>query len=223
KPVTLVSSDGAAATTIDARSVSVHTNVVIIADNVTFGKPGKGFTVTPTRAGVGLATGIAVDGTLVNILGNQVIDAGVGRFNTAVGIDTVQNDGEMVLIEGNQVVGWATGIHASSSGKRVFKNQVGANTVGIEAEHACVVAGNVVANNSDAMTLIDSVSAQGNAVYGNILDGFFVNPPFSGTITKNNIFANGAFAALNCGIRANTGATVPAPDNYWGAPTGPGG
>jgi hypothetical protein len=52
---------------------------------------------------------------------------------------------------------------------------------------------------------------------------FFVNPPFTGTITKNNIFANGAFAALNCGIRANSGATVLAPDNYWGAPTGPGG
>jgi hypothetical protein len=49
KPITLVSSDGAAVTVIDARSVDVAKNVLIITGpdgGGEFGKPGKGFTVT---------------------------------------------------------------------------------------------------------------------------------------------------------------------------------
>jgi hypothetical protein len=223
KGVTIVSSDGAAATTIDARIVSVNTNVLIIAAGVTFGKPGKGFSVTPTGVLSASATGIAIDGTPVNIFDNQVTDAGLGIGNAGTGIDTVQNDGEMVLIEGNQVTGWITGIRAGSSGKRVLKNQVAYNSTGIFAGHASVVAGNVITNNGAGMVLSDSVSAQGNAVYANTNGGFRVSPPFSGTITKNNIFGNGLFGFFaNCGIATDGAATVSAPDNYWGAPTGPG-
>src|SRR5262249_42367090 len=46
--VSLTSSDGAAATVIEARSIPSQTNVLIIGNGVQFGKPGKGFTVTQT-------------------------------------------------------------------------------------------------------------------------------------------------------------------------------
>ncbi|HLK10998.1 MAG TPA: NosD domain-containing protein [Candidatus Binatia bacterium] len=223
KGVTLVSSAGAAATTIDARLVTVNSNVIVIADGVTFGKPGKGFTVTPPGLLLATSNGIVVDGSNVMISGNQVIDAGLGLANAVTGIDTVDNDGEDVLIEGNQVTAWLVGIHAGSSGKRVLKNAVAANQAGIAAAHASVVEGNVINGNGAGMFLSDSVIAQSNAVYGNTNGGFRVEPPFFGTITKNDIFANGLFGFFaNCGIATDQPVVVSAPDNYWGAPTGPG-
>jgi hypothetical protein len=49
KAVALTSSNGAAATVIDATSVAVGQNVLIITTGGEFGKPGKGFLVTNTE------------------------------------------------------------------------------------------------------------------------------------------------------------------------------
>src|SRR5262249_55607768 len=69
KGVRLISSDGAAETVIDARTIPSNTNVLIIATDVQFGKPGEGFTVTnPSGSG----SGIVIDGSNVRVMGNQV-------------------------------------------------------------------------------------------------------------------------------------------------------
>src|SRR5206468_9499372 len=69
RAVTITSSDGAAATMIDASSVSsIDCNVGIIAAGAEFGKPGQGFTVTNT--GKTPSNGIVIDATAVKIRGN---------------------------------------------------------------------------------------------------------------------------------------------------------
>jgi hypothetical protein len=234
KGVTIVSSDGAAATIIDARTAQVNTNVLIIADGVTFGKPGKGFTVTATTLVVSEDTGIAVDATNVSIQGNQILNVS-HPARGRIGIDTVDNDGETILIQGNEVVGWSlTGIQANSSGKTISKNHVasigfnlGAPTGfvvgnGIFAAKASIVVGNVVTGSvaesfgGEGIDVSDSVKVVGNAVYGKFTGILVFGPSFSGTIAKNNLVGNA------CGLDNESVDGLLAANNYWGAATGPG-
>ena len=76
KPGILLSSEGAAATMIDARRLNVAKNVLLILDGGEFGRPGKGFTVTDTNYvhpnGAINGDGIVIDSTNVKVRGNQV-------------------------------------------------------------------------------------------------------------------------------------------------------
>jgi hypothetical protein len=82
------------------------------------------------------------------------------------------------------------------------------------------VVGNVATANYFGIQVSGPVTVTSNASYANEAGGFNVGSPFSGVITKNNMFANGTGAA-NCGLD-NTEINLVAKNNYWGAASGPG-
>ena len=51
--------------------------------------------------------------------------------------------------------------------------------------------------------------------------GIFIGLGSGATVNDNNIFANGVTTG-NCGVHNNSGATIDATNNFWGAATGPG-
>jgi hypothetical protein len=218
KPVIVISSGGAAVTMIDGRSVDVIQNVLIFANGGEFGRPGKGFTVTETNHGDGaghfFGEGIvvAVDSGNAMVRGNQVVftRAAHGGISEGIGILTVTN--AAIRIEGNQVLGWTRGIEGRGAAI-VSKNQVWQNQVGILASGGSVV-GNVATANAVGIFVFGSPQVTSNAVYVNAT-GIFVNDPFSGVITKNNLFSN------NCGLHNSAGDDLVATNNYWGVATGP--
>ena len=199
KTLTLTSSNGAAATVIDATSVASIQNVLIIGNGVQFGKAGKGFTVTSTAAGRDptpavldvvvrpsptVPAGIVVDASNVAITGNQVVfqlvDAlvdisadqsftitDISTFGSGSGIYAVENDGETVTIQGNQVIGgWEFGIRALSSGKTVKGNTVSLNLLGVAVSGKSSVEGNVIAGNfSTGIAFEGSATVIGNDVH----------------------------------------------------------
>jgi len=228
KAVTLVSSDGAAATVIDGRLSAQPTNVLIMTDGGQFGKPEHGFTVTSTGHS-GLSKGIVIDSTNVKIQGNQVVGTPVpfGSFVPDVGIYTVPTMATApVVIKGNQVIGWRTGIEAHGPGRTVKGNVSVLNDTGIFANTTGKIARNVViANGAVGLEIINVVAgAVGNAVLGNYGDGLEVGigTGVSGPLELNNIFGNAIAGNGACGA-GNFGVVgLAATDNYWGAATGPG-
>jgi hypothetical protein len=223
KSVTLVSSDGAAETVIDARDVpNLSENVAITANNVKFGAAGQGFTVTNvlTLADQESPTfGIATSADQVSILGNRVVverSQGTITFSGISAGNFPVND-NTVLIEGNHVMGWEQGIGAAGVNITVKQNSVQFNDVGI-AVGPGTAKGNVVTDNLVGIQTYDtSALVKGNAVLGN---GTGILAPANSTIQDNNIFGNG------CGL--DVAGSFPAPtlvtatNNYWGAATGPG-
>ena len=206
KPVNVISSDGAAATVIDAVDVAAGKNVLIITNDAEFGRPEHGFLVRNSSDG----SGIVIDGDDVKVRGNQLVGSG-----DHTGILAVDNPSETVLIEGNQAISWLLGIFVQDAGKKVSKNQVSLNLYGIQATGGSLV-GNVATENSNGYQLYGATSAVGNAAYGNS-NGFSVQSSFTGVIQKNNIFANRI-----CGLTNSGASAVAATNNYWGAATGPG-
>jgi len=220
KPLIVLSTDGAAATILDAMNVSANTNVLIVTGDAEFGRPEHGFTVTNTRTASG--SGIAPQGTNLKIRGNFVIANGTS-FLLGTGIDT-EDLPYVILIEGNQVLGWNTGIAIRAAGETASKNQVSMSGAGIFASGGTAV-GNVTVGNATGISLQSSASATGNAVYGNI-QGFVVTGqfigPFTGVIRKNNIFGSRIFGGAACGLVNNAVVGLSATNNYWGSSTGPG-
>lgn len=223
KSVSVTSSAGAAATEIDARSVGSNGNVLIIANGVQFGKPGKGFTVTGS-SGAG-RNGITIDASNVKVMGNQVIAL---VTNEGRGIFPISNDGEEVLIQGNQVIGFGTGIFAEGQGKTVRKNQLSFNGYGIFAGSGSIVLGNVVTGNFIGVGLQGAPLVTNNAIYGNSYIGLTTVTGYNGgAIEGNDIVGNGTENAgpshqSNCGLENGSPLLVMATRNYWGAATGPG-
>jgi len=219
KNVIIISNAGAAVTIIDGRSVDVISNVLLITVGGEFGRPGKGFTVTETKyrdaSGDFAAYGIALD---VPVRGNQVVFTLFGANSSGTGIGTV-NDAA-IRIEGNQVTGYYVGI-AGRGSATVSKNQVMNNFYGISATGGDVV-GNVATANFTGIVLLEGTAhASTNAVYMNWDFGFGIQSPFSGVVTKNNIFANGSTNS-NCGLVNDGVVGLNATNNYWGAASGPG-
>jgi hypothetical protein len=211
KPLTVISTDGAAATVIDASTDEVGRNVLIITSGAEFGRPDHGFLVTNPG---GPGDGIVVEGKDIKIRGNQVLrDTGT---SSGTGIESLNNPNASNLIEQNQAIGWDRGIHVNDAGDKVSKNHVSRNGVGIAALGDGSVVGNVATANFHGIVLSGAASAVGNATYGND-NGFAASSSMTGVIQKNNIFGN-----LSCGL-LNTGAPgLAATNNYWGAATGPG-
>jgi parallel beta-helix repeat protein len=222
KPVVVMSSDGAASTVIDATLSQAPTNVLMITDGGEFGRPGHGFTVTQT--GAPTTRGIVIDSANVKIRGNQVI---ARLYNGVFVVDDIGIYAPFpttsVLIEGNQVIGWFEGIVADGSGKMIRKNHVLLNLSGIYARGGDnVIVGNVVDGNfGTGIHVDDSATVTRNAVEGNGT-GFFTDINFVGRIEKNNIVGNPRIHEVGCGLTNFSLANVVAPDNYWGAATGPG-
>lgn len=215
KSVTLVSSDGAAVTNIDATTIlGVGTNVAITASGVQFGAPRQGFTVTnaraPTVSDPDLSFGFIVFADNTSIRGNRVVHVQAissGHFGTGLSVRGQHN-----VIEGNEVIGWATGIDADST---INQNAVHSGfATGILALGA-VVTGNIVTDYKTGIALVGDPLVLGNAVYGNITGISAVATLGGIKVEGNNIFGNG------CGLSTDV-ANLLADHNFWGAPTGPG-
>jgi len=211
KSVTLESTDGAAATVLEAGGADVR-GVVIAANEVVFGKKRHGFTISNSRR-----EGLLLDGntSAVTVVGN------VASGNGSNGNDAffVQGNGHTVsdnVASDNARSGF--GVHGS--GHTVSDNVAYSNLQGFE---------------------VSSGHFTGNIVNGNRLHGFVVNGSdveirrnlivsngnlgiraFSNVvITENNIFGNDTLGG-NCGLLNQSGTSLAAPNNFWGAPSGPG-
>ena len=231
KAVVIRSTHGAAATSIDARSVLVLQTVLITADGVEFGRPGQGFTVTYTLDNTDPnPTGFTINSNDVSVRGNQVIGNFQGR---GIGINTACSSGAG-RIEDNQVMGWSIGIQPLCGTKTVSRNAVSFNQYGILAFTNSPVTDNVALGNSTSGIHMTGGSASGNIAAGNS-DGFsssFVGlvagnaaignltgiDAFndSGPATGNNIIGN------QCGLKKQGPASFNGTNNYWGAASGPG-
>jgi hypothetical protein len=236
KPVTVISTDGAAATVIDATNSTAAQNVLVTTGPFgggTFGKSGHGFTVTVTAAvrvsssgtpPIPIGQGIVIDSLDVTVEGNQVINSSLALDQAAtIGISTLNG---VMLVQGNQVVGWGIGISAAAPNTTVSNNVVTRSVAnGISAYGISVVTGNVVtgaAGLGTGIRLHDSTRATGNNVLGNAFAGIVAESALV-TIDGNNIFGNlGTFGAVNCGVFNDTAGTLLAANNYWGAASGPG-
>jgi copper-binding protein NosD/uncharacterized protein DUF1565 len=218
KPLTILSSNGAASTVIDARAFLVIRDVLISANGTQFGRPGKGFTVLNPGGGSGI--GIEIDADDVKVQGNQVIaDRSVGPPGDGILAD--QGNSGPILIQGNQVVMWAKGIVAVGPGRTVLKNQVSLNVFdGMVIEGTSFASGNVVSGNQLGVFVLNAPTILGNAIYGNVTAGVEVGMPFTGTITGNDFIGNSP--TDNCGLQNDDVIGLTAAGNYWGASTGPG-
>ena len=214
KPVFITSSDGAAATIIDARAVAVTQNVLLITDGGAFGSPGKGFTVTQTKTP---QSGIAIDSNDVAVRGNQVLAIPSAPESAGwVGIRAV-GASPTILIEANQVVGWRFGIYLAGTGATVRRNQVALNGQGIVADAGNVVSGNVVTANDFGVLPGAETSVTGNALHGNHIAMFVTAGGHTVRIEGNNFVAN------SLGIRNFTPEDpIIATGNFWGTAAGPG-
>ena len=227
KNVIVISSAGAAVTMIDGRSVDVISNVLLITNGGEFGRPGKGFTVTETAFHDGFryhGNGIVLDSANVMVRGNQVVFTRRARFEGTEGAGILTVNDAPILIEGNQVIGWETGISGRGAAT-VSKNQVWHNENGIAVTGGSV-AGNVATANLLGIFVTGSSQVVGNAVYTNGVDsdgaGIFVYGSFSGVIAKNNLFGNPFGGGFDCGLVNNGVIGLAAKNNYWGVATGPG-
>jgi hypothetical protein len=175
------------------------------------------------------ASGIAIDAKNVKVRGNQVIGEDIVGEG-GVGIVAVESNPGPMLIEGNQVAVWSeTGILARGVGKTVSKNQVSLVNVGIDLFGPSTATGNVVTESFVGIQATEGANVIGNALLGNSDEGIGVNGS-AGTITRNNIMGNGGSTGFlgsgqgnNCGLsNVSTDHAIAAPNNYWGAPSGPG-
>jgi hypothetical protein len=215
RAVTLISQDGAATTTIDARRLNLDKNVYMVGGGE-LGRPGQGFTVT--QPGKTLASNVAaltVETFDAKVRGNQIVSDHIDGFVNGI---RVLNLGGTILVEGNEVRGWGqNGIFVRGSGTTVRRNVLAVNSTGIWAEGANTLQNNVIASNVRGVRLHDETAVIGNALYGNH-DGIQVDPSFTGSIEGNNIFGS-----RFCGLVNKPGIPfLIAAHNYWGAPSGPG-
>jgi len=215
KAVAVASRDGAAATVIAGNEAPALQNVLIVAVGAAFGKPGKGFTITNTASPSG-GHGIVIDGAGVTVVGNQLVRIGEG-YVPAFGIWALSTS-TGIRIEGNQVIGWPTGIGAFGTDTTVRKNVSVLNGLGIQLLSTAAAVGNVAAANAVGIELYDGSTAIGNATLGNTFAGVSAQTGL-GVIEKNNFLGNA------CGVRhqtSNVAAVLDASPNYWGAASGPG-
>jgi hypothetical protein len=223
KPVTLLSSQGATTTVIDAGlgpDPSVVAAVRIRADHVRFGFPRHGFTVTRALRHVGLSidsgTGVTLAGNIstFNAGGFSIGgEANLVEHNIAASIDGISFDvgGQHQVLRYNLAFGSGQGFLLSGSGHVLTRNASNANATGFD------LAGG-------------GAYLSENAAVGNLNAGIYLRPGTDATIRRMNVFGNGTglISSLdvprpqNCGIFNRSGREVTTERVYWGTASGPG-
>jgi hypothetical protein len=247
--VTIESTAGAGATVL--RAPILNTLVKIEADDVVFGKPNRGFTLTGGFQGLVLNSPFSGGKIEDNVfLGSTHAVSIGGSDHTIAGNAAIGNAGEGFVIGGIASTGikfidnLASGNGQSGvtlAGQR-FKatGNVASNNdnVGFRVSYTGVDAtfsGNIAVGNGDkgivlgtATTLSAMPIARRNVATGNRRGGIFIGGAVQ--VTESNIFGNGVIldgigpggGTLNCGITYAASLTIPAENNFWGASTGPG-
>lgn len=184
---------------------------------------GTGHVLTGNLSANNVHQGFTVDGSGHTLSRNLVVDVGgAGFFILGTGHTASRN------ISNN--IGGA-GFAFDGTGHVISDNVTGASG-GFQifgAGHT--VKGNVSSGNyaaSPGFWIAGSGHAVSrNAARGNEGPGIYVNPGSSAlTITQNDLYGNGRHDTLtgvpNCGLFNDSGTTITATDNFWGAATGPG-
>lgn len=221
KPLTIESRDGAAATVLDAGLAGV--DVVLIepsAGGTVFGKKKKGFTLTLGGNGLDIAggtVGVRVAGNLATVNGNK-------GFRV---------DGSGHVLTGNLAsLNNQLGFSISGNGHVLSSNVANANGAGFlissNSSNGHLLSGNIASANGGKGFIVDGGSGHvltGNSALGNTDFGIEILVGSSVVITKNNIFGNHGSCNVgnNSGLLNNSGVTINATNNFWGAATGPGG
>lgn len=216
KPVTLISSDGALMTVLDAGNARLSA-VSITVNDVVFGQPKHGFLIIGAKAN-GLSTA-----NISNI--------------TVAGNTALANAQAGVVVTGN-----ANHIHDNfasenlASGIAVFgsENEVSHNIANSNGSQGFVIMGakhlirdNRASNNAMGFGIQGTeIRFFRNAALGNKFFGISIEAlGASATISQSNIYGNNNVPLnelTNCGIRNFSGSTIIATGNFWGMSSGPG-
>jgi parallel beta-helix repeat protein len=245
KPVTILSSQGAAATVVDAGGEvgTIAAPVCLVVSNAAFGLPKKGFTLIGNTNGTGARVGVDA---------NDVTTTGI-------------------RMAGNRSVGNQFGFKVAGTGNELRGNQAFRNEqegFGVD-QGANVLAGNLSTDNGDGFFIFAAAAGtelSDNVASGNDRFGFIVNP-LEATVTScvangngtngfvvsqgvavltkiaaianggagivlgtadsvldgATVVGNGTTESPNCGVESvNASVTVRASRVFWGAPGGPG-
>lgn len=207
KPLTIISRDGADATVLDATQAAGAV-VKIQASGVVFGLPKRGFTLWRGPSG-----GVVIDAPAdVRVAGNvaKFIGTACPCPPGTLGSGFIVTSGTGHVLTGNLS---ANNVHhgfsVDGSGHTLSRNLV------------------VDVGGAGFFVLGSGHAVSRNAARGNEGSGICVNPGSSAfTITQNDLYGNGrndTFTGVpNCGLFNDSGTTITATDNFWGAATGPG-
>jgi len=225
KELTIISSDGASETILDA-SDSGGDGVLISSSGATLGASKRGFTIIGASGnGVTISNGL----DKVAVIGNRA-DAN-GSIGFFVSDGTVSN-----LVGGNISINNAdNGFEVHGESNFIEGNAATANTR--DGFHligtAHLLTGNIATDNGrTGFNVISNSTAilVRNAAIANTRFGIVISSNSTAKIQSNNIFGNnespvnsfGSNGLLNCGLVNNSFGTLTASGNYYGAKTGPG-
>ena len=219
KPLTILSTAGAAVTRIDATNryfqsdgLANYFGVLISSADVEFGRPGQGFSLLGAgRAGLAITlanprikiagniasgnnAGFEVGGKALYIHHNLAIRNASAGFDILGPSAIVQHNVSQGNGSGFLIGGWTTGAQVSDN----------------------VATGNVIGFGLGTIASFDR-----NSAISNLIAGITASAPV--TIRNSNIFGNGTVEPLQaCRLRNDSGGTVTATRNYWGSLYGPG-
>lgn len=231
KSLLLRSRAGSALTVIEAGGAAL--GVRMDSSDGTVGEPGRGFTLRGADS-----TAFEMRGSRNRAAGNLATQNGDFGFRVA-GSDTVLEANDAVGNDAGFFV--STGLRASLLGNRSIGNETGFLVL-----QPAMLVGNVASGNTEDGFHLANPGHQflDNAAHGNGGVGLFVQfggsadaimgnsfvanreagvrliEPVDG-FSDNNIFGNDP--AGNCGLLNESDEAVAAADNFWGAPSGPGG
>lgn len=234
KAIVVESVEGAATTLIDGGNAALF-GVQITAAGARLGKAKKGFTVA--RAGLAGVV-VALNGTGATVSGIRSVRNGSGIASKASNLTIRGNvadantgggfafTGANVVITGCRATGNGTSGFSVGGTANVLKGNVASNNVtdgfSIGGGEGHVLTGCVGAGNATGLRVASSgLVATGNSFVGNSLEGIAVASPGT-TITKSNVFGNGAIGDSNCGVRTIGAGTVTLDQMCFGTPAGPG-
>lgn len=250
KAIRVVSSAGAALTTIDAGGQ--WWTVDIDSDGVTFGVAGGGFTLvgglyyglysdgqTNVRIGGNIAASSPAIGFLVSTTGYADVSDNIAHNNVGPGFIVASwLETSRVVLRNNQSYLNGAGIVSSTYGRHeIAYNEVSNNVnTGIAVELApSFIHHNIVTGNDNGIVVNgwspDRPPSAGPTLYRNSLIGntrfgiSLTGGPVRPVVRENNFFGNSVSSdeyGKNCGLANFTGATLNAVNSYWGAATGPG-
>jgi hypothetical protein len=207
RPVTIVSRDGAGATVLDAGGLSMHVARAIVP-GVTFGKKGKGFTLT----GSSNQNGFQCSVENVTIRGNRAVR------NGGDGIGADGNSGFIVVEDNVMEANGDDGLRLDDADVKIVQRNVAAGngsdgfSIG-NGVSAVVTANLAVANQENGFSLPARTTAKGNAAIGNGLTGFEIED--DSTVTGST--AHGNFRGFEiadrvvvskCAVTGNAGTGI---------------
>jgi hypothetical protein len=218
KPLVVISALGASSTFV--RHSGDQEAFDIRVSDVEVGRKNKGFTIRTAHHGFTVA-GSDGNPTVSRIVGNVIVfEAPVPATITPLGIESVYSRSR---IEHNRTLGRGTacsGYLAFQSSDRIASNTVmGCNSgFGELSSAGGSYVRNTVIGTSEAFLLNGTIAQfSGNVLIGNG-SGVRLEGATTATLVGNAFFGQRS----NCGVQNNTGTTIQAINNWWGAPTGPG-